>query len=233
MFNEKLLEMIQFVIATNEFQTFFKLILITILSGIIGFERENSSKPAGFRTHALVGISATLVMICGAEIAENFGHNDPSRMPAQLLSGIGFIGAGTILRDGFNVTGLTTASGLLTVSCIGLCVGAGFYLIAILATVITYVILSYSYKFTQKLEHFDLLELEIGIEEDFEEFLLKVDKILKKYRLELKNIKEIKSEDEEINLVKLTCKFNNRMVDKNKVMTAFATLENSISVNQV
>ena len=84
--NENLLEMIQFVIATNEFQTFFKLLLITILSGIIGFERENSSKPAGFRTHALVGISATLVMILGAEIAEKFGNNDPSRMPAQLLS---------------------------------------------------------------------------------------------------------------------------------------------------
>ena len=213
-------------------QSIFKILLISLLAGIIGMERDTSHKPAGFRTYTLLGISAVLVVLCGESLAKEYSI-DPFRIAAQFLSGIGFIGAGTILRDGFNVTGLTTASGLLTVSCIGLCVGAGFYLIAILATVITYVILSYSYKFTQKLEHFDLLELEIGIEEDFEEFLLKVDKILKKYRLELKNIKEIKSEDEEINLVKLTCKFNNRMVDKNKVMTAFATLENSISVNQV
>ena len=117
--SEAFMETIQFVMATNEFQTFFKLILIIVLSGIIGFERENSSKPAGFRTHALVGLSATLVMICGMSIAEKYGHDDPSRMPAQLLSGIGFVGAGTILRDGFNVKGLTTASGLLAVTCIG------------------------------------------------------------------------------------------------------------------
>ena len=81
-----------------------------------------------------------LVVLCGESLAQEY-NIDPFRIAAQFLSGIGFIGAGTILRDGFNVTGLTTASGLLTVSCIGLCVGAGFYLIAIIATGITYIIL--------------------------------------------------------------------------------------------
>ena len=111
------------------FQIVLKFILITALAGIIGYEREHSSKPAGLRTHILVGISSVLVMICGIEISNTYGTNDPSRMPAQLLSGIGFIGAGTILSNGFKVKGLTTASGLLAVTCIGLTVGAGLYMI--------------------------------------------------------------------------------------------------------
>ena len=93
-----------------EVETLLKLLLIVLLSGIIGYERESWNKPAGFRTHVLVGISATLVMICGEYIFDKTGA-DPGRMPAQLLSGIGFLGAGTILRDGFNVRGLTTAAG--------------------------------------------------------------------------------------------------------------------------
>ena len=88
---------------------------------------------------------------------------DPSRIPAQLLSGIGFIGAGTILRDGFNVKGLTTAAGLLAVTCIGLSIGAGFYLGGIFATLIVYLVLSYSYKISDRLDHFNILELQINI----------------------------------------------------------------------
>lgn len=83
-----MLEVLQNIISTSEFQLFFKLILVSALSGLIGFEREHSSKPAGFRTHVLVGISAVLVMTCGVELATKYGNNDPSRMPAQLLSGI-------------------------------------------------------------------------------------------------------------------------------------------------
>ena len=161
--SEAFMETIQFVMATNEFQTFFKLILTIVLSGIIGFERENSSKPAGFRTHALVGLSATLVMICGMSIAEKYGHDDPSRMPAQLLSGIGFIGAGTILRDGFNVKGLTTASGLLAVTCIGLAVGAELYIQAIIATLIVYIVLTYSYKVFSTLDHMPAINIKVNL----------------------------------------------------------------------
>ena len=72
---------------------------------------------------------------------------DTARIPAQILSGIGFIGAGTILTDGFNVKGLTTATSLLLVTCIGLSIGAGFYLGGVLATFLAYLILSYSKKF--------------------------------------------------------------------------------------
>ena len=98
-----------------------------MLAGFIGAERESVNKPAGFKTHSLIGVSAVLIMLCGEYLSNNYSV-DASRIPAQLLSGIGFIGAGTILRDGFNVKGLTTASSLLAVTCIGLSIGAGFYI---------------------------------------------------------------------------------------------------------
>lgn len=110
-----------------EVQSLIKLVLGFILAGIIGAEREALNKPAGFKTHSLIGICSVLVMLCGEYMAMTT-NTDVSRIPAQLLSGIGFIGAGTILRDGLNVKGLTTAASLLAVTCIGLCIGAGFYL---------------------------------------------------------------------------------------------------------
>ena len=117
------------------FQAIIKLILGFVLAGIIGLERSSWNKPAGFRTHSLVGLSAVLIMLCGEYMSKEY-NIDPSRIPAQLLSGIGFIGAGTILRDGFNVKGLTTAAGLLAVTCVGLSIGAGFYLGGIMTTLI-------------------------------------------------------------------------------------------------
>ena len=81
---------IQNLMAITEVETFVKLVLIVILSGIVGYERESWNKPAGFRTHVLVGISAVLVMICGQYLSEKSGV-DPTRIPAQLLSGIGFL----------------------------------------------------------------------------------------------------------------------------------------------
>ena len=161
------------------FESIFKLVLGFMLAGLIGLERSSWNKPAGFRTHALVGISAVLIMLCGDYMAQNFDM-DPSRIPAQLLSGIGFLGAGTILRDGFNVKGLTTAAGLLAVTCIGLSIGAGFYLGGIVTTLIVYVILSYSYKISDKLDHFGILDLQISAEKNAEDVLNQVEKLLSK-----------------------------------------------------
>lgn len=138
-----MMELINTLLAIDEINTIFKLLLIVLLSGIIGYEREAWNKPAGFRTHILVGISATLVMICGEYIYNKTGA-DPTRIPAQLLSGIGFLGAGTILKDGFNVKGLTTAAGLLAVTCVGLAVGAGYFLGAIISTLIVFLVLNNS-----------------------------------------------------------------------------------------
>lgn len=117
--------------------------LAALLGGIIGFEREHSHRPAGFRTHILVAVGAALVMLTAVSMVDKFPDNiDVSRMPAQVVSGIGFLGAGTILREGFSVKGLTTAASLWAVSCIGLAVGSGFYTGALVGTVVIYVTLN-------------------------------------------------------------------------------------------
>ena len=195
-------------------------------------ERSTWNKPAGFRTHALLGISAVLVVLCGEALAQKY-NVDPFRIAAQFLSGIGFLGAGTILRDGFNVKGLTTASGLLTVSCIGLCVGAGFYLGAIVATILAYLILSYAYVFSDRLDHFDMLDLELDTNENIKDFIPEVEKLLDKYELEIKQIKDITDNDKKYNSLKLICKYNNKMITKNKIITKLTTLPDVTNVKEI
>ena len=213
------------------FQCVFKIILVVILAGIIGMERSSWNKTAGFRTHTLLGISAVLVVLCGEVLAKKYSI-DPFRIASQFLSGMGFIGAGTIMRDGFHVKGLTTASGLLTVSCIGLCVGAGFYFIAIIATVLAYLILSYSYIFTDKLDHFDLLELDINTKEEISDFIPELERFLERYELEVKQLKDISDKEKEYNTIKIICKYNNKMLTKNKILTGLASIQTLISVNE-
>ncbi len=210
-----------------DFQSIVKLVLGFMLAGIIGLERSSWSKPAGFRTHALVGISAVLIMLCGEYMSRTYDI-DPSRIPAQLLSGIGFIGAGTILRDGFNVKGLTTAAGLLAVTCIGLSIGAGFYLGGIVTTLIVYVILSYSYKFSEKLDHFDLLNLQIKISKNSDEALKKLEKILSTSNIEIKQMKKIEDSDndDDSTLLNIVGHYNKKGFNKNLLLKNISLIEN-------
>ena len=123
----------------------FRLFIACLLGGFIGFEREHyNRKPAGFRTHMLVCAGSALVMLISEFIFERFGdmvNIDPARLGAQVISGIGFLGAGTIIRHGVNIKGLTTAASLWTTACIGLACGVGFYSAAIIATMTIYFIL--------------------------------------------------------------------------------------------
>lgn len=120
-----------------------KLLIAFILSIIIGIERELFHKPAGVKTHSLICISSTLIMSLSIYMYNLYGATmDPARLPAQIIAGIGFVGAGTIIREGFNVRGITTAASLLAITCIGLAVGAGFYEGAIFTTLSIFLILS-------------------------------------------------------------------------------------------
>lgn len=131
--------------------SFVKLGLAALLSGIIGYEREHSHRPAGFRTHILVSVGSALVMLTSVYISERYNSGeDITRMSAQVISGIGFLGAGTILREGFSVKGLTTAASLWAVSCIGIAVGAGFISGALVATVVIYLTLNSLKRFIVK-----------------------------------------------------------------------------------
>ena len=122
--------------------TLGRVILAAILGGIIGYERQHSHRPAGLRTHILVAVGAALVMCTSEYVVLRMGGSDITRMGAQVISGIGFLGAGTILREGFSVKGLTTAASLWAVSCIGLAAGGGFYAGAVIGTVVIYVTLN-------------------------------------------------------------------------------------------
>ncbi|WP_105614495.1 MgtC/SapB family protein [Vallitalea okinawensis] len=116
-----------------------RLLLAFILGGIIGWERENTNRPAGFRTHILVATSGCLAMIVNYEMFETFGgltNMDPGRMGSYVISGIGFLGAGTIIREGASVKGLTTAASLWASAMLGLACGAGLYEISILVTLL-------------------------------------------------------------------------------------------------
>lgn len=127
-----------------------RIILACLLGGLIGMERESVNRPAGFRTHILVCMGSTLVMLTGIFLFNNYRgltNLDPARLGAQVISGIGFLGAGTILREGLTVKGLTTAASLWAVACIGLAIGSGFYLGAIVATFFVFVILFFFSKF--------------------------------------------------------------------------------------
>lgn len=112
-----------------------------VLGALIGFERELHRQPAGFRTHSLVSLGAALFTVVSAF---GFGGDlvDPTRIAAQIVSGIGFIGAGTILQHRGHIRGLTTAASLWAVAAVGTAAGAGLYVVAVVGTLLILVVLS-------------------------------------------------------------------------------------------
>lgn len=123
---------------STELQFCIRLVLAAILGGFIGLERERLGRPAGLRTHTLVSIGSCLIMLISIYgFADMKMIYDPGRLAAQVVSGIGFLGAGTIIREGFSIRGLTTAASLWLVAGIGLASGAGFWAGAIFTTLLT------------------------------------------------------------------------------------------------
>ncbi|MDQ2940929.1 MAG: MgtC/SapB family protein [Chloroflexota bacterium] len=127
--------------AETELNLALRLTVGLVLGAIIGFERELHRQPAGFRTHSLVSLGAALFTVVSA-----FGFAgstvDPTRIAAQIVSGIGFIGAGTILQYRGHIRGLTTAASLWSVAAIGTAAGAGLFVVAITGTILILVVLS-------------------------------------------------------------------------------------------
>lgn len=182
---------------------FLRLFVSAVLGGFVGIERENKKRAAGLRTHVLVCLGSALVMVLSEYLFFQYRgltNIDPTRLGAQVISGIGFLGAGTIIKQGISVQGLTTAASLWAVACIGLATGSGFYIAAIIAAVIVFVTLRSLGKFenvlsangTSNIEVFVRIENKPGklgevasfigsmgtnitnvdIEEDSEEFLI-------------------------------------------------------------
>ncbi|MGL4760750.1 MAG: MgtC/SapB family protein [Sarcina sp.] len=117
-----------------------RLILAAFLGGLIGYERNIRSKEAGIRTHMLVSLSSALIMLVSQygfyEVIQKYIEVDPSRIAAQVVSGMGFLGAGVIFKERGSIKGLSTAAGLWGVAAIGLAIGSGLYILGIAATIL-------------------------------------------------------------------------------------------------
>ena len=133
-----------------EFQMLMRLFLAAFLGGIVGIERGSGDRPAGLRTHILVCTGSALIMVVSMYAFDGFDvPRDPGRIAAQVVSGIGFLGAGTIMREKKTIGGLTTAASIWATGCIGLGIGWGFYTIAISAGVAVIIVLVISAYFQE------------------------------------------------------------------------------------
>ena len=125
----------------------FRLILAAVLGALLGTEREINNRPAGLRTHALVSLGSALIMLVSIDgfsklqLASIYQSSDPARLAAQVISGIGFLGAGTIIHNQRSIAGLTTAACLWVSAGIGLAVGVGYYTGAVVASLLSLIVL--------------------------------------------------------------------------------------------
>jgi len=182
----------------NEWIIVFRLVLSAILSGIVGFEREFHGRAAGFRTHILLCVGSTLIMLTSIHIFDVYSARvpiDPARLAAGVVAGIGFMGAGTIMRYKASVRGLTTATSLWVVSGLGLAVGSGLYFGAIITTLIAMIALM----FFSRLEHVMIrknwyktvvIETKDGLEQ-----LKKIREALSEYGSEINDLEADRSKD--------------------------------------
>lgn len=210
-----------------------RIILAGVLAGAIGLERELRSKEAGLRTHFLVGVGSALIMI-----VSQYGFSDvlrydnisldPSRIAAQVVSGIGFLGAGTIIIERKMVRGLTTAAGIWVVAAIGLASGAGLYTIAILGTIAVLVGLEIFQRIF-KLSSHKVVEMNIRVQSkprnEIMEILNKNANYILSYRIEKEHM-------DEMNIYnissKFRCKSNLKIVN---MVNEIEELAGVISVN--
>lgn len=150
----------------EQFTTYIIRMLIALaIGGAIGIEREFKGKPAGIRTNMLMCFGACLIMIISIEVARmRGGTSDPGRIAAQVVTGIGFLGAGTIIRSRFHVAGLTTAATIWVLSALGLAVGAGYLLLAVvggLLITLTLTLVGYIERMLTKRHGYYTLQIEL------------------------------------------------------------------------
>lgn len=129
-----------------QFEMYFRILISACLGFVIGWDRSSKSKPAGIKTYTYVAVACTLITLVSIYSVDVYGTTDnktmmdPMRLAAQIVTGLGFLGAGVILKNGLQVRGLTSAAMILFVGAVGIGVGAGFYGIVIFSVITTLVI---------------------------------------------------------------------------------------------
>jgi len=182
----------------SEWELLLRLVLSCILGGIIGYERQSRRKSAGLRTNVLVCLGSCLIMVMSVEMyqeVEGKTNADPARLAAQVVSGIGFLGAGAIMKEGLSVTGLTTAACLWVVAGVGLAVGAGFYAGALISTALVFVTLGRLSRIDDWVDHEKNLSLNIHTV-DRPGQLMRISRCLEDLQLRVRGVKVKANEDE-------------------------------------
>src|SRR3989440_3497881 len=154
-----------------------KLLLAAVLGGLIGMERELRDKPAGLRTNILICVGSTLFTSLSTRVAQVLG-GDPTRIAAQIISGIGFLGAGAVLHSHGFVLGLTTAATIWVVAGVGMALGSGMYLVAVFATAMSLVTLYFLSFIEDKIQGRKSFSYDL-IVTDLNEAIASIDKVLK------------------------------------------------------
>ncbi|MBF1295433.1 MAG: MgtC/SapB family protein [Parvimonas sp.] len=168
-----------------------KMILATSMGAIIGFERKSRNKEAGIRTHAIVCLASALMIIVSKYGFFDVDEYDAARVAAQVVSGIGFLGAGLIFIKNNAVNGLTTAAGIWATAGIGLAMGAGLYGVAIGGTFLIVIIQTLMHKDTFLNKDHLTITFEISLEDSFNT-IREIRSCLERFRLEIQNVEVIK-----------------------------------------
>lgn len=189
-------------------ETLARLLVAAFLGAIVGFEREKHSQPAGLRTHIILTVGATIAMCLSINISAQFKgittNGDPERIAAQVVSGIGFLGAGAIFRFGSSVKGLTTAASLWTMAMVGLAVGAGYYWLSFSSTLLVILVLVVLDFFEKKFIHAKQTKTVTIMGLDRSGFVEEVRELLGTFNFKIKNInftKDVENNSIEIEAV--------------------------------
>ena len=218
------------ILTSTTAQVILRILLSICFGALIGMEREHAHRPAGLRTHILVCVGSCLVMLT-SEFTYNHYHQfspnmDINRLGAQVISGIGFLGAGTIIRNGSSVKGLTTAASIWAVACIGLATGVGFYLGATLCTIAIFIVLSYIKNWARL---YDTRKLFLSVIASSPDIAVEIEKKLFSNSIEINNVLLRNTID---NLSRMDFKISmNMSVNPTSVISEIYALPNIVSVN--
>ncbi len=209
----------------------FRLFLAVVCGGVIGIEREHKRRPAGFRTHILICLGASMTTLTSQFLFYNMNlYTDIGRLGAQVVAGIGFIGAGAIIvTKRRQVKGLTTAAGLWTCAVIGLAIGAGYYEAAVIATLIIVIAEIFFVKF----EYWVLVNsrnLNIYVEYEDNENLDNIIRLIKGYRIVIIDLEITKSGNNACAIFQLQLP---KKISHDKIMTAISSSDGIVSVEEL
>lgn len=224
-------------------QIILRLLLAIIIGGLIGYEREHKQRPAGFRTHILVCIGAATISIIQEVAVHDMSRQiaanpdlmsslkvDIGRMGAQVITGVGFLGAGTIIHEKGSVRGLTTAASIWTVACIGLAIGLGYYFLSIAGAISIFLALVGLKRFEVKfLDKNKIIKIELQYLN--RRFVQKAERLLNARSIEVTNVSF--TNDDELNYHKAFYTLSTPLtIHPSSLIQDLCTLEEVISVKE-